>query len=148
MSFPPRVPPTRLTQAERIAMMAAYDALPTRDLRMFVAFGPGFCEERHIRDIQNALRGKGMPIDQIKGFLRQGWRGLPGAEAHWWKRDGHRMPYPHIGANATIMYTEPFDTPKNARERLAARRRVARLRMPAPNPIREVKHTAPDVILL
>jgi hypothetical protein len=127
--------------------MALFDALP-RDLRLFIAFGPGFTGAYGLENVAAALRDRRITVEWVKDMLRQGFRGGPGAEQHKWKAAGHLMPYPHVGANATLMWTQPFDQPKNARERLAARRRVARLRMPAPNPIREVKHVASGVICL
>lgn len=153
MSLPPRRPPKApvlrwLTLADRIEMMALYDALP-RELRVFIAFGPDYESPDGMRAIANAMRSRGVTVEWVKSTLRLGWRGMAATEARIWERAGHLMPYPHIGANATIMWTQPFDKPKNARERLAARRRVARLRMPAPNPIREPKRApVPDVICL
>lgn len=119
--------------------MAAYDRLP-RQLRLLLSFGP---YRANPIDAENALRA-GQTAAQVESYIRAGWRGTPRARAirEWAKWT--KTEYPHFAARATIMWTEPL----GVRDRLQARR-LARLRLPAPNVVlRVARPPVPDVIRL
>lgn len=116
--------------------MAAFDRLP-RQLRLLLAYGPYWVNPI---DAENALRA-GRTAAQIESLMRSVWRATPTVRAREWRKK-FATEYPHIGARATIMWTEPL----GVRDRLQARR-LARLRLPAPAPWVERK-ALPDVIRL
>jgi hypothetical protein len=118
--------------------MAAFDRLP-RPLRLLIAFGP--YPARPI-DAENALRA-GRTVGQVSEIIRMTWRGTPSMHARAWRKK-YASEYPHAGARATVLWTQPFEA-MTARERLQARR-LARLRVQAPE--REVRKPVPNVIYL
>lgn len=140
----PQKPPGEWDRvATRAAEMAALDALP-RELRLLIKFGP---YRANPLDYAAALKA-GRSMAWCVNMIRSVFRATPTVLAREWEKL-HLGEYPHFAARATILWTEPDDTPGNARERLAARRRVARLRMPAPAPMRQPERAPlPDVILL
>lgn len=129
---------TRLIDRQtRKAQLAAFDRLP-RPLRLLIAFGPYAANPV---DAENALRA-GRTVAQVTDVIRMGWRGTATARARLWRKE-YGTEYPYFAARATVLWTEPMAAPDNR----LAQRRLARLRLPAPNPVLVPERQPPPPVI-
>lgn len=107
--------------------MAAFDRLP-RELRDELNRGPFRLRPT---DIDAALRA-GVNVGTALHMIRKTWPVYTRNEARRWRK-AHPTEFPHVAANATLMFTEPLperETPQQ-RQRIYRHRQLKRARAPA-----------------